>query len=109
MTGNERTLIRDYPCAICLPIAHKSVFRDHNIRFQSAGPPKSGPENKSEASHHPPNQLRHSHEAGMKQISNEVAADSDRLEEEAANPGGIKQRVLTLVATQDSLGEALCH
>ena len=45
----------------------------------------------------------------MKQISKEVAADSDGLEEETTNPRGIKQRVFTLVATQDSLEEVLCH
>lgn len=45
----------------------------------------------------------------MKQITNEVADDSDGLEEETTNPGGIKQRVFTVVATQDSVEEAQCH
>ena len=45
----------------------------------------------------------------MKQISNEAASDSDGLEEGTTNPGGIKRRVFTLVATQDLLEEALRH
>lgn len=40
----------------------------------------------------------------MKQISNEVAVDSDGLEEETTNPGGIRQRVFTLVDTQGFIG-----
>lgn len=45
----------------------------------------------------------------MKQISNEVAADIDGLEEETTNPGGIEQRAFSLVATQDSLEEVLYY
>lgn len=45
----------------------------------------------------------------MKQISSEAAADSDGLEEGTTNPGGIKLRVFTPVATQNPLEEVLRH